>query len=96
MPDEVQAGDAAMPELASSDPSAHTTTNRADLVLDLDPDADGKIWCGYYFVDHQSRSVFWLDPKECCHKLPVWSEIEGTVTLAQLGMSISTFTITID
>ncbi|KAJ7109641.1 hypothetical protein C8R43DRAFT_1079700 [Mycena crocata] len=33
-----------------------------DLVLDLTKNANGEFCCGYYFVDHFERIVFWDDP----------------------------------
>jgi hypothetical protein len=33
----------------------------------------GQILCGYYFVSHQHRSVFWLDPVEPS-QLTNWKE----------------------
>jgi hypothetical protein len=31
-----------------------------ELVLELIADDDGNMKCDYYFIDHSSRSVFWL------------------------------------
>lgn len=32
-----------------------------DIVLDLIPDSPGEYGCGYYFANHDNRTLFWLD-----------------------------------
>jgi hypothetical protein len=32
-----------------------------DLVLYCSVDKEGKNWCGYYFVSHRTRILFWLE-----------------------------------
>jgi hypothetical protein len=41
-----------------------SVTEAYDIVLDVHESVitPGRILCGYYFVSHQHRSVFWLDP----------------------------------
>ena len=36
----------------------------AELVLDFDEDSNA---CGYYFVDHDSKSLFWVESHEGLH-----------------------------
>lgn len=41
----------------------HNVLGHHDLVLDLSPTANkdrGGYVCGYYFVNHKERSIFWL------------------------------------
>lgn len=33
-----------------------------ELVLDITLGEDGQTVCGYYFIDLETRSVFWLEP----------------------------------
>jgi hypothetical protein len=49
-------------------------TNNYDLVLDVIPTQDAEIMWSYYFVDHDTRILFWLDPYDCTHLL---SEVPG-------------------
>jgi hypothetical protein len=32
-----------------------------ELVLDITPNGEASV-CGYYFVDRETRTVFWLEP----------------------------------
>jgi len=43
---------------------AITIQPEAELVLEITPDYAGNLECGYYFVHHQTRSLFWLEEFE--------------------------------
>ncbi|KAF7426196.1 hypothetical protein PC9H_008563 [Pleurotus ostreatus] len=47
-----------------------------ELVLDLEEAGEDKGRCGYYLVDHENRSIFWLDEFEKAD-LPDWNEVPG-------------------
>jgi hypothetical protein len=49
--------------------------NDIELVLDLTQCDDGSTKCGYYFVNHASRSLFWLDDFDarCICTIPIVS-----------------------
>ncbi|KAF8146512.1 hypothetical protein K438DRAFT_1780918 [Mycena galopus ATCC 62051] len=58
---------------------AKAESSHVDIVLDLmteNPDNDE---CGYYFVDHSARVVFWLDAFSMS-KLDNWNQIPGIDT----------------
>ena len=40
-----------------------------DLVLDCTLDMEGVPWCGYYYVCHSSRTLFWLEDYPIDHHL---------------------------
>ncbi|KAF8155641.1 hypothetical protein B0H34DRAFT_808691 [Crassisporium funariophilum] len=54
-----------------------------DLVLDLNTLDDGKIVTDYYYVDHLSRVIFFLDNFETKH-LPIWCEVKGVNSVGHL------------
>ena len=50
-----------------------TLSSDIELVLEIIPQEDDPI-CGYYFVEHSSRCLFWLedfDAEEICQKTQV-------------------------
>jgi hypothetical protein len=53
-----------------------------DLVLDLTFGEDGEKMCGYYFADHQNRSLFWLEEFDASTLL---AEVKGVASLAHIG-----------
>ena len=62
--------------------SARTIQPDAELVLEITPDEDGEIACGYYFVHHQNRCLFWLEEFEAD---PLIYEIQGLSSAAHLS-----------
>ncbi|KAJ7500743.1 hypothetical protein B0H11DRAFT_2225139 [Mycena galericulata] len=47
-----------------------------DIVLDLIEDRSETIKCGYYLVDHSTRSIFWMDVFEIS-QLSSWKRVPG-------------------
>ncbi|KAJ6474561.1 hypothetical protein DFH09DRAFT_1343104 [Mycena vulgaris] len=47
-----------------------------DVVLDLAEDSDDMIKCGYYFVDHSMRSIFWMNFFDM-DQLVAWKRVPG-------------------
>ena len=43
-------------------------TDNYDLVLDIKMDGDDIIWV-YYYVDHNTKTLFWQKPYDCGHSL---------------------------
>ncbi|KAF8884897.1 hypothetical protein CPB84DRAFT_1788800 [Gymnopilus junonius] len=58
-----------------------------DLLIDLYYDDDGDIMTIYYYVQHSSRSIFFLDTYEAS-SLGSWSEIQGARTDCHLRHEI--------
>ncbi|KAK0195992.1 hypothetical protein F5146DRAFT_313295 [Armillaria mellea] len=60
----------------------------ADLVFELvrDPDS-GEQCCAYYFANHDTRSVFWLDDFEGSY-LITWDEVKGVTEPSHVGLEI--------
>ncbi|KAG9221645.1 hypothetical protein CCMSSC00406_0005558 [Pleurotus cornucopiae] len=56
---------------------------KTELVLDLEEAGEDEGRCGYYLVDHQNRSVFWLDAFETAD-LPDWNEVPGVTADAHI------------
>ncbi|KAJ8693654.1 hypothetical protein PTI98_008633 [Pleurotus ostreatus] len=54
-----------------------------ELVLDLEEAGEDKGRCGYYLVDHENRSIFWLDEFEKAD-LPDWNEVPGVTADAHI------------
>jgi hypothetical protein len=52
----------------------HFSINNYDLVLDVINMEDEIVWA-YYYVDHDSRTLFWQDTYECGDSL--LSEVSG-------------------
>jgi hypothetical protein len=52
-----------------------------ELVLEIVPQAKGPI-CGYYFVEHKSRCLFWLEEFDA---EGICEEIKAVVSLSHLG-----------
>lgn len=59
---------------------------KTELVLDLEEAGEDEGRCGYYLVDHQNRSVFWLDAFETAD-LPDWNEVPGVTADAHIRSS---------
>jgi hypothetical protein len=60
-----------------------TLPSDVELVLEIVPQDSGLI-CGYYFVEHRSRCLFWLenfDAEDIC------ADIKAVVSLSHLRMS---------
>ncbi len=60
----------------------------ADLVFELvrDPDS-GEQCCAYYFANHDTRSVFWLDDFDMNY-LITWDEVKGVTEPSHVGLEI--------
>jgi len=63
-------------------------TPDVDLMLDLTPNNEGNIVCGYYLANHTNRSVFWLDQFDA-NDFPAWREVGGA-TPSHLCMCLYT------
>ncbi|KAJ7025545.1 hypothetical protein C8F04DRAFT_1127919 [Mycena alexandri] len=68
---------------------SRTDTAEIDIVLDLmreDPENDE---CGYYFVDHSERVIFWLDVFNMS-TLPIWNLVPGikSPSHVKLGLEV--------
>lgn len=63
---------------------AHDTkvTNDADLVLELLPGQDGQMACGYYFAEHQTRCLFWLEQFDISCLI---AEVKGATSPAHIS-----------
>jgi len=59
--------------------------SNVDLVLDLTSDENGEKMCGYYFADHQNRTLFWLEAFDASSLL---EEVRGVTSLAHIGHEI--------
>ena len=57
-----------------------------ELVLEIVP-LDDEMICGYYFVEHNSRCLFWLEEFDA---EGICNEIKAVVSLSHLRMSDST------
>ncbi|TFK34470.1 hypothetical protein BDQ12DRAFT_738210 [Crucibulum laeve] len=58
-----------------------------DLVLDLVYDEEHELIDRYYFADHQSRTIFFLDEIDG-YDLPAWHQIEGVTAHSHIGHEI--------
>ncbi|KAF7340444.1 hypothetical protein MVEN_01964600 [Mycena venus] len=56
-----------------------------DIVLDLVEDSTDTIKCGYYFVDHSMRSIFWMDVFEM-GQLSAWKRVHGITSASHVGL----------
>ncbi|KAF7986293.1 hypothetical protein HWV62_35236 [Athelia sp. TMB] len=56
-----------------------------DLVLEIVPLPDGNVIVGYYFADHASRLLFWMDEFDAS---PICSEIKCVVSISHLRLEI--------
>lgn len=57
----------------------------ADLVFDIiRNDNDHKIYCAYYFADHATKSIFWLDSYPAGH-FDVWHQVKGVTSPGHVG-----------
>lgn len=65
-----------------SDPQVHRIIPKEyDLVLEIVNLSDGGIIVGYYFADHASRLLFWMDEFDASM---ICSEIRCVVSIAHL------------
>ena len=60
-------------------------TNDVDLVLEV-VNASDEWWCGYYFVQHSTRLLFWLEPYIVSEFL---NEVKGDLSPSHVGESTS-------
>ena len=60
-----------------------TLPDDIELALEIVPQDGGPI-CGYYFVDHGSRCLFWLDEFDAGD---ICSEIKAVISFSHLRMS---------
>ena len=51
-----------------------------ELVLEV-VERDGSKFCGYYFVDHQSKIIFWLEEFDASH---ICSDVAAVLSLSHL------------
>lgn len=56
--------------------------NDADLVLDLRQDSNNGHECGYYFADHGSRCIFWLDDYDA---IDILAAVQVELNLEHVG-----------
>lgn len=63
-------------------------SDECDLVLEIVPaeDGEGTAWC-YYYVDHRSRTLFWLTPFDTDYLL---AEVRGVTSPAHIKLEIET------
>ncbi|KAJ7206852.1 hypothetical protein GGX14DRAFT_567934 [Mycena pura] len=59
-----------------------------DLVLDLVKSENGEMLCGYYFVDHRERIVFWDDEFEL-DRLEHAQEVQGVTSAQHITISVT-------
>jgi hypothetical protein len=55
-----------------------------DLVLDLMDETRENCECGYYFVDHSTRIIFWLDVFNMT-RLRRWNLVPGIQTATHVS-----------
>ncbi|KAF5357045.1 hypothetical protein D9756_006504 [Leucocoprinus leucothites] len=60
-----------------------------DLVVDLQPHEEGGYYCGYYFANHQERTIFWLQYYYASN-LRDWSPEAGHKSKLHLKHAIET------
>ena len=65
-----------------------------DLILDLTPNEDGNIVCGYYFASHTNRCVFWLDRFDA-NAFSAWSEVRGAESPSHLRTRLYSMNFTL-
>ena len=65
---------------------ANIDVSENELVLDLQRGDDGEILCGYYFVDHAARSLFWLEVFDIS---PLLSEVRGATMPSHISTPYS-------
>lgn len=57
----------------------------ADLVFDIiRNDENHKIYCAYYFADHSTKTIFWLDSYPAEH-FTVWEGVKGVTSPSHVG-----------
>ena len=61
-------------------------TNDVDLVLEVVNASDEQWWCGYYFVQHSTRLLFWLESYVVSEFL---NEVKGDLSPSHVGESTS-------
>jgi hypothetical protein len=68
-----------------------TLPNNTELVLELVPqDGDSPWMCGYYFIDHESRSLFWPEEFEADYLL---QEVKGVTQAYQISEYLCSLTL---
>ncbi|RXW22048.1 hypothetical protein EST38_g3802 [Candolleomyces aberdarensis] len=58
------------------------------LAMDLNMQPNKEIYTDYYYADHDSKIVFFLDEVEAQTNLPVWSQLKGVTSTAHLKHEI--------
>ncbi|KAJ7439702.1 hypothetical protein B0H11DRAFT_2354990 [Mycena galericulata] len=56
-----------------------------DIVLDLIEDPSETIKCGYYLVDHSTRSIFWMDVFDIS-QLSSWKRVPGMTSASHTSL----------
>ncbi|KAJ6473242.1 hypothetical protein C8R45DRAFT_1012750, partial [Mycena sanguinolenta] len=64
-----------------------TDSNHIDIVLDLMTESLDNDECGYYFVDHSARIIFWLDPFDMS-ALHNWNQVPGIASPTHAKMCL--------
>jgi hypothetical protein len=59
-------------------------SNQIDVVLDLMKESPENDECGYYFVDHSERVIFWLDVFNMS-TLQIWYFVPGIETSSHVS-----------
>lgn len=67
---------------------------RDDLVLELVKQDDGKIETSYYFANHDTRVIYFLDEFDACN-LPVWPEVQGVTSPTHISAFFAISQITV-
>jgi hypothetical protein len=62
----------------------NTQSSQIDVVLDLMSESPENDECGYYFVDHSKRVIFWLDVFNIS-TLQVWDFVPGIETSSHVS-----------
>lgn len=59
---------------------------KSDLVLELCKNEKIDKWmCGYYFVHHPTRTIYWLEEVEIEHQSEPIREVRGNISGFQIG-----------
>ncbi|KAJ6569436.1 hypothetical protein B0H19DRAFT_1257085 [Mycena capillaripes] len=64
-----------------------THSSQFDIVLDLMKETPENKECGYYFVDHSERIIFWADVFEMS-TLEIWEFVPGIETASHVKMAL--------
>ncbi|KAF8134671.1 hypothetical protein K438DRAFT_1883364 [Mycena galopus ATCC 62051] len=61
--------------------------DKLDIVLDLTEETPENKECGYYFVDHSERIIFWADDFDM-NMLKIWDFVPGVQTASHVQMGL--------